>query len=92
MTRDYTIPQHLDDPATLFFWHADTVMVVVVFFILGTLMNLVVYFSVLGVFAARCWSRMRADSGGGLLLQLCYWYGPFWLPLRPPSCVREYNG
>ncbi len=92
MQGSYTIPRHLDDPATLFFWSADTVMMVVLFFILGTLMNLTVYLTVLGVFTARCWSRVRADNGAELLVYLFYWYSPFWLPLRPPSHIREYNG
>ena len=89
MSERYFMPRHLDDPPVLFFWRADSVLLVVVFFILGTLLGLTVYLTIVGVFVARLWGRLRADRAG-LLLLLFYWYGPVWIALRPPSWIREY--
>ena len=86
------IPKHLDDPPTLFFWQADTVFVVILFFILGTLMGATVYATLFGVFMARLWGQIDDGNRRGLLLALFYWYGPFWLANRPPSWIREYPG
>lgn len=92
MNSGFVIPRRLDDPPSLFFWQADTVMLVVVCFILGTLLGLVLPATLLGMVAARWWSRMRESGTRGLLTALLYWYGPLWLPNRPPSYVREYTG
>ena len=88
----YIIPRHLDDPPSLFFWQADTVMLVVVCFVLGTLLGVPLVATLLGMAAARYWSRIRESGTRGILTALLYWYGPIWLTDRPPSHVREYTG
>jgi len=86
------MPRRLDDPPTLFFWQADTVMLIAFAFILGSLLHLTVPFTVAGLVAARLWSRLRENHARGVLPALLYWYAPLWITERPPSCVREYHG
>ncbi len=92
MSERFCIPRRLDDPPTFFFWQFDTVLIVVGFFIIGSLLQLAVILSLAGIFVARGWSRLRASGARGILPALLYWYSPCWLPQRPPSCVREYVG
>ena len=92
MEEAMRIPRHLDDPPMLFFWHVDTVFLVILFFILGTLMGVTVYATLAGIVLARLWGQIDDRDHRGLLLSLSYWYGPFWLSDRPPSWVREYLG
>lgn len=88
--RPYFIPRHLDDPPMLFLWQADSVLLVVFFFILGCLLQIPIIATLLGFLAARAWGRMRESGARGLLPALLYWYGPLWLTGRPSSSVREY--
>ena len=90
--KPYFIPRRLDDPPLLFLWQADSVLLVVFFFILGCLLQVPVIATLLGLSVARAWGRLRESGSRGLLPALLYWYGPFWLVGRPMSSVREYLG
>ena len=92
MDSGFIIPRRLDDPPSLFFWQADTVMLVVACFVLGTLLGVALPATLLGVVGARWWSRTREAGSRGVITALLYWYGPLWVPGRPPSHVREYTG
>lgn len=93
----YWIPRRLDDPVQFFFWDADVAFVVIVFLMLGSLLNhflAVAGATVLGVMAARALSRIKAEGGRGVIARFLSWYTPsvWWLRPRAPSHVREYTG
>lgn len=92
MDGGFLIPRHLDDPPSLFFWQADTVILVVVCFVLGALLGIPLLATLLGAGIARYWSRLREAGTRGILVALLYWYGPLWFMDRPQSHVREYTG
>lgn len=93
----YWIPRRLDDPVQFFFWDADVAVVVIVFLVLGSLLNhllAVVGAAIIGVVAARSLSRIKAEGGRGVIARFLFWYTPseWWLRARAPSHVREYTG
>lgn len=90
--KEFRVPRRLDDPPFLLFWRIDSVIVVTVFFVLGTLLQIPLAATLLGIVLARLWARVRDDGKRGMLGGICYWYTPVWLRGRPLSYVQEYHG
>ncbi len=94
MEVDFWIPRTLDDPPLFFIWQADVAYFYILFFILGSLLNMVVMGIVVAIFVARGYARLKEEGGKGLIVKFLYWHGPdcLWPLGRHPSYVREFFG
>lgn len=90
---EYWIPRNLNAPALLFMWEADTVMIFLVIFLLGIMLEMVLVSAVIAWLAVRTASKLKEEGGVGLLQRLLYWYMPSdWLTQKYPSHIREFVG
>ena len=80
--QDY-IPRKLNAKAMILLWEADTVVVVVICFLLLAMMGSVLAALFVSYFAAKAWVRLKDGGGDGLLTRMVYWF------LMPALLVRK---
>lgn len=94
MTEDYWIPRTLDAPPLMLMFEADVAMIFLFIVFLFMTMQATLFGLVLGVIAARGYSKLKEEGGKGLLIKILYWYTPsgVWFTDSRPSHIREYIG
>lgn len=91
--KNFLIPRTLDDPPLMFKWEMDNAIIVIVFFMLGAIMQMMIAGIFLAVVLGRGYARLKEEGGRGLITKIAYWYLPSsWISQRHPSHIREYYG
>lgn len=85
-----TIARYIDDPATIFFWEIDEIVVFALFFGLGMFFDILTIMILVGVAMSLALSKVKSQKAEGFLLHALYWAGVFRLRGCPPSYIREF--
>jgi conjugal transfer pilus assembly protein TraL len=92
----YQIPRRHDDPPKLLLWDFDQALIFMLFLVMGLLSDMLVSSFVLGILAAKKYSRIKAGKHRMFLIHLMYWHLPSEMILGikalPPSATREFIG
>lgn len=95
-TSDYAIPRKHDEPAKLLLWDFDEALLFMIFVCFGIVSGFLLFSIILGLWAARIYSRKKAGKHRMYVVHLMYWYLPDELTPKsatlPPSCTREFIG
>lgn len=88
------VPRSLDAPPRFFFWDFDVAIVFLLCLGFGIVTGFTMTFSVIGIFAAAGFSRLRSGQHPGYLIHLMYWYLPISVGFKrtPPSHERFFTG
>ena len=93
--RDHVILNYLGQPWKFFIWEATTVGTVLVPAILLILLGKQLTGVVVGGMIAGGIREYKRRFGAGSLIGVSYWvlpYRPTYMPMTPPSHIREYIG
>lgn len=92
--NDFWIPRHLDAPALFFKWEADSAMLVIIWILIGGVLNMFIMGILLAIVFGRGYAYMKEEGGRGLVMKILFWYTPsdIWLSKRAPSHLKEYIG
>lgn len=91
---DFWIPRNLDAPALMFMWEADSAILVILFLILGGVLQMPILGFFLAIVVGKAYQYLKEEGGKGLIVKILYWYTPsdLWLSKRYASHIREYIG
>jgi conjugal transfer pilus assembly protein TraL len=84
------IPKYIDDPAQIFFWEIDDVIVFTVFMGIGIIIDMLFIMIMIGVGIVYGIQKMKQVKADGFLMHALYWYGAIPLKRLPPSYNREF--
>jgi len=93
-SRQYLIPQRLDDPPKYLWWDFDVAIIAMGSFVVGIVAGSFWLFTIIGFLIALAYQKIKGGKTRGFGLHLVYWYSPFTLGFRltPPSSIREFIG